>query len=981
VQGLSDRLAPLIAKAQAAEDAQKRMNATTIDGSGAADAFIRSLQEQTATLGMTQRQILEYRAAQLGIGDRAAPLISQLASVNKNLDGTGISARQTAAAMRMIPAQMTDIVTQLAGGQNPFLIMVQQGGQIKDSFGGIGPAISAVGSMINPLRVAVMAGAGSLAAFAYAAYQGATESDKINKQLILTGNYAGTSSIAVAGMAERIGAANGTVGKASEALGLVIATGKFARDEIEGIGLAAVAMNRATGQAFTDTISEFVKLADAPTKASADLNEKYHYLTLSVYDHIRSLEEQGRIQEAGEVAQNAFKDAMIERTAVIVAQQGFIERGWNAIRDSITGALDKLKSIGRVRSINVIEAELSGAQTEANGFKGDYAGKRYYDQRVATLKKELDAARLLDLQTDSAGVAKQIEADAVSAASWYDKALQGAKAGSAKAMEIQQLNTRTRELFARQAITGEKDARLAGVRDNGDSFSGGQYDLLLGNINKKYTDKGASNAAAALLQNQISARMQALKDAGAEEERVLRSNLDRIKTLRALGAISEEETLDRQYAARKTSLEKELVLAQQEVAEAAGLKRLAAIESAKAKEKKVRQEMLENEVATADARALLRNKEERDIQRFTDQLGRMLVTRQSAIQDSLAAVGMGDRAIDQMRRVNEVMRDIDNRAYDLTTQRAEGRLSEEQYQQRLEALQAYGRQRIEQEKSLNDQLAAVQADGQKGYDAAAQNYIDRAADVAGQTKAAYASLFDGLTDGFARLATGGKVSFEDLARSFAAALIKMEVQAAASKLLKAGGGGGGFLGFLGTIGGFLGMGGAGVSSGATTIGNYSSLGGGGSGLGLKLPSALGNVFDAGRRIPFAKGAAFSNTIQTSRQTFPLAGGYTGELAEAGPEAIMPLKRAADGSLGVRGILSAASAGQRAAAAPSMRVVVNNLGSPQDYTVQSLSREEVVLIARNQVHEHAEGVVASKLASSNSQMKSAMNEAFALEPRR
>ncbi len=48
----------------------------------------------------------------------------------------GISVGQYKAAMRTLPAQFTDIVTQLAGGQNPFLIMLQQGGQISDSFGG-----------------------------------------------------------------------------------------------------------------------------------------------------------------------------------------------------------------------------------------------------------------------------------------------------------------------------------------------------------------------------------------------------------------------------------------------------------------------------------------------------------------------------------------------------------------------------------------------------------------------------------------------------------------------------------------------------------------------------------------------------------------------------------------------------------------------------------------------------------------------------
>ncbi len=51
----------------------------------------------------------------------------------------GISVGQYKAAMRMLPAQFTDVATQLAGGQSPWLILLQQGGQVKDSFGGMIP--------------------------------------------------------------------------------------------------------------------------------------------------------------------------------------------------------------------------------------------------------------------------------------------------------------------------------------------------------------------------------------------------------------------------------------------------------------------------------------------------------------------------------------------------------------------------------------------------------------------------------------------------------------------------------------------------------------------------------------------------------------------------------------------------------------------------------------------------------------------------
>lgn len=63
--------------------------------------------------------------------------------------------------------------------------------------------------------------------------------------------------------------------------------------------------------------------------------------------------------------------------------------------------------------------------------------------------------------------------------------------------------------------------------------------------------------------------------------------------------------------------------------------------------------------------------------------------------------------------------------------------------------------------------------------------------------------------------------------------------------------------------------------------------------------AKGGAFDRGRVVPFAKGGAFSNRVVDRPTVFPMADG-AGLMGEAGPEAIMPLKRGADGRLGVAG---------------------------------------------------------------------------------
>ena len=71
-------------------------------------------------------------------------------------------------------------------------------------------------------------------------------------------------------------------------------------------------------------------------------------------------------------------------------------------------------------------------------------------------------------------------------------------------------------------------------------------------------------------------------------------------------------------------------------------------------------------------------------------------------------------------------------------------------------------------------------------------------------------------------------------------------------------------------------------------------------LGGILPFAKGAAFGAGRVAAFARGGVVDGPTH-----FPMRGGV-GLMGEAGPEAIMPLARGADGGLGVR---AAAAAGR------------------------------------------------------------------------
>ncbi|MEJ0233192.1 phage tail length tape measure family protein [Klebsiella michiganensis] len=141
----------------------------------------RRLNEQQRQLDTAKTSGMLSPLAYDRLNSKLAESRDALEKTQAQLGKTSQSAAQTANAMRMIPAQMTDIVVGLSTGQSPFMVLMQQGGQLKDMFGGIGPAIKGIGTyvmgLVNPYSVA----AASVGLLTYAIYQNRQEIDAATK--------------------------------------------------------------------------------------------------------------------------------------------------------------------------------------------------------------------------------------------------------------------------------------------------------------------------------------------------------------------------------------------------------------------------------------------------------------------------------------------------------------------------------------------------------------------------------------------------------------------------------------------------------------------------------------------------------------------------------------------------------------------------------------------------------------------------------
>lgn len=299
-------------------------------------------------------------------GRKADGANKPIQTTTEKIAATGNTAKQTAAAFRLLPAQITDVVTSLASGQPAWLVAIQQGGQIKDSFGGIGPMFRELAAAVGPVRLGLMGLAGAGAVVLLAHQQGAREAQAYTRALIMNGNAAGTNASQMADMARAIAQSVGTQGKAAEAIAAMAATGEVAQRNLQGFADLAVRMERTLDQPLNETAERFTELGRAPLEASLRLNRGLNYLTASVYEEIRALMAAGREAEAGAVAQKAYADAMSSRTALVKQNLGLLESAWTAVKDAAKSSWDGMLDIGRE---DTLAQKLAKARSDIERFR------------------------------------------------------------------------------------------------------------------------------------------------------------------------------------------------------------------------------------------------------------------------------------------------------------------------------------------------------------------------------------------------------------------------------------------------------------------------------------------------------------------------------------------------------------------------------------------------------------------------------------
>src|SRR5450830_1234046 len=446
--------------------------------------IVLTADDQTA--GALQAFTANMRAAQ----SQANSLGQGLGQATAPMQQLGASAAQTAAAMRMVPAQVTDIVVSLQAGQKPLTVLMQQGGQLKDMFGGVGNATKALGTYIGGLLTPTNLAIAAVAGLGLAYYQGSQEASAFQKAITLSGNAAGVTAGQMQDMARGLAVMQGTQSAASAALIEMASTGRVAGESLQTYTRSALDMERAVGTSVAETAKAFGQLGEAPLQASLKLNESTNYLTVALYKQIKALEDQGRATEAAKVAQDAYASMTEQRAQSILQNLGYVERAWLGIKDAAKMAGDVIMDLGRSATptdqLAAINARINETM-RGNGLKNaslSQAIRGMFDDTVVS--KEILPA----LQAQAAAIAATTYAQQQNS-----KALaEGNERLKARAaFDTEQAKFLSNELKMRQEIAKVQAQYQAADGE----ISAKERDALIQNIRDKYKEKTPSTAAGA----------------------------------------------------------------------------------------------------------------------------------------------------------------------------------------------------------------------------------------------------------------------------------------------------------------------------------------------------------------------------------------------------------------------------------------------------------------------------------------------------
>lgn len=713
------------------------------------------------------------------------------------MDKAALSAKQLQFATRQLPAQFTDIFTGLASGQAPLQVLIQQGGQLKDTFGGVGPALRAsvgyIAGLINPITLVAAAVAG----LGLAWKQQQDRLDEFNISLAKTNNFIGLTAQQLAEFTAEIDAAgDATAGAATETVNRIVAGGRLTQEQFRLISQSVAEFSSLTGESIDSIVKKYEDLARDPLDALLKLNESERFLTRAQYDRVKALQEEGRQQDAATEAIRIYAENMDRATQQVRGNLSEIAKLWIDVKNAASVAWQEIGNVAdAIAGVTRRQAEANtrliaglAASARSLSYPGALGAATGYVRNIPNVlsgsNRPASASRPRAVFSDEVALDTAALRAQIKAQEEFDR-LRVSNLSKAAKLEEEIADIRKKGLAA-----GKSEAEIQ--KTIADARARYTESLAKGSRGGSKTDPGVS-----ILQ-QLRTQIALNEEQATSEKSLTESQRLRIRVTEQLESLGGKVS-----ASRRAEIQAEL-------------ERLNTTDAAVQKAK----EQIQVETS---------------LLRLREQIARTEAARAQANRVDLLGVGRGAQEVERQRRALDIEYDYQNELRELYRQAA--REKRQVTQQEEDELRASRDRMLDMERDYYAQRDAMQADWKNGAVRAFEDYMAEANDVAGRTAEAIDGVLNSLQGTFEEFFRTGKLDWKGFLDDINAELARFLSQQLVKQLLSSFGGG--------AQSGAMASGGA--SSGVDWAGIIGSFFGGGRASGG--PVRKGRLYEVGERGP------------------------------------------------------------------------------------------------------------------------------------
>lgn len=693
--------------------------------------FIQKLKEQVTAQKLSRAEMLRVQAAELGVSNAADVYIRKMEAAAKSTHSLGL---KSAMARRELGVLIGELARGNLGAlRGSSITLANRAGWIDKLFTlrglGIAGVIGGIGAAVYGLGKAW--------------YEGSQEAVEFNKQLILTGGYAGKTAGQLQDMARALAGNGVTQHDAAGVLAQVVGSGAFSGSDVNMVARTATRMKEIVGQSVDETINQFKRLQQDPVNASKELDNSIHHLTATQLEQIRVLGEQGRTADAAKIAMSGYADEMNTRMMDVHKNLGWLESAWDSLGDAAKWAWDRMLDIGREDSLDEKIAKLQ--EKIKNG--GQRIGKAF----IPVTQQDRD--NLAALQEEK-----------------FQKNLKDAK------------DKGERNYQETQKLRNEQNAAL----DRENETEAMRHTREINRINAmQYADASKRNGAIERENERHKKAMerQTKKPGTYHDDEATRLLMQyREKGAKLQGEINNANLYSNQ---KLTESEKELLALETRIAGMRGKTLTAADKSILAHQKELEAALninveKEKQLRNEEALNRLQAKSVQLAQQHRQELERL----KAQGEFDAASVGMGGNKRQRAQEEFNLKQQFANVQKELErSAEKDGTLNSPQYFAQAAENAAALNEQLVQMKRNHEGIDAAQGNWVNGVTSAYQDFMDQGADVAGMTKQVFSNAFNGMADSLAQFALTGKMNFKGFAVSVLSDLAKMEARIAASKAL------------------------------------------------------------------------------------------------------------------------------------------------------------------------------------------------------